>query len=265
MSHLKDKVFWITGASAGIGEATACIAAEKGAKLVISARRQQELEKVKAKTGLSEDRIMILPMDMEQMDTFPALVQSVIDRFGRIDLLFNNAGLSQRGSTLETDFQVYRKLMEVNFFGVAALTKAVLPYMLHQGEGHIAVTSSVSGKLGSPMRSGYCASKHAVHGFFDALRSEVSPKGVKVTIVCPGYIRTDISKNALAPDGGKHGKMDQNQEGGMPVELCASKIISAIEKNRDEVYIGGKETLGIYLKRFFPGILNRILVKQAPK
>lgn len=115
------------------------------------------------------------------------------------------------------------------------------------------------------MRSGYCASKHALHGFFDALRSEVSRNNIFVTMVCPGYIQTDISKNALAPDGNKHGKMDQNQAQGMPVEVCAAKIIRAIENNKAEIYIGGKEIMGIYLKRFLPGLLNRILVNQAPK
>jgi short-subunit dehydrogenase len=265
MSDFKGKVVWITGASAGIGEATAYLAAQKGAKLVISARRTEELERVKSNTGLTEENIMVLPIDIEKINTFPRLAEQIIEKFGRIDILFNNAGISQRGSTLETDFEVYRKLMEINFFGVAALTKTVLPYMIRQGSGHIAATSSVSGKLGSPMRSGYCASKHALHGFFDALRSEVSRNNIFVTMICPGYIQTDISKNALAPDGNKHGKMDQNQAQGMPVEVCAAKIIRAIENNKAEIYIGGKEIMGIYLKRFLPGLLNRILVNQAPK
>jgi short-subunit dehydrogenase len=148
---------------------------------------------------------------------------------------------------------------------VVALTKAVLPVMVKQKSGHIVVTSSLSGKLGSPMRSGYCASKHALHGFFDALRAEVFKDNIKVTMVCPGYIQTQISINAIGADGSQHGQMDTNQANGIPVEVCASKIVKAIKNNKSEIYIGGKEVLGVYLKRFFPRILERIVINQAPK
>lgn len=265
MKDLKDKVIWITGASSGIGEATAYKMAKEGAKLVLSARRKEELERVKKACGLPENDILVLPLDVENFESFELLKDTVIAKFGRIDLLFNNAGISQRGGVLESDLSVFQKIININLMGVVALTKAVLPQMIKQNAGHIVVTSSLSGKLGSPMRSGYCASKHALHGFFDALRAEVYENNIKVTLVCPGYIQTAISVNAIGADGNKHGKMDNNQENGVPVDICAAKIVKAIKADKSEIYIGGKEVLGVYLKRFFPKILEKIVIKQAPK
>jgi short-subunit dehydrogenase len=260
-----SKVIWITGASSGIGEATAYeYAKDKTIKLVLSARRITELERVKAKTGLPAENILVLPMDVTEIEHFGEKVQQVMDTFGQIDVLFNNAGISQRGSVAESNFGNYRTIMEVNFFGVIALTQAVLPIMLKQQSGNIAVTSSVSGKLGTPMRSGYCASKHALHGFFDSLRAEVWKDNIGVTLICPGYIKTDISKNAIAIDGSKHGKMDDNQLKGLSAKKCAKKIVNAIKGNKEEISIGGKETLGVHIKRFFPRILSRIVRNQSP-
>ena len=151
--------------------------------------------------------------------------------------------------------------METNFFGTVALTKAVLPSMLERRSGSIGVVSSVAGKIGTPLRSAYCASKHALHGFFDALRAEVWRQGISVTIVCPGFIRTNISINALNGCGGAHGVMDDAQACGMLPDACARKIIEAVDKRRDEVCIGGRELMGVYLKRVAPGLLNRIIRK----
>lgn len=265
MSDIKGAVFWITGASSGIGEATALEAAKQGAKLVLSARRKQELERVKAATGLRSEDVLVLPIDMENHNEIQSAVDTVLSTFGRIDILFNNAGVSQRSSVVDTDFEVFERLMNLNYLSVVALTKAVLPVMIKQNSGHLLVTSSISGKLGSPMRAGYCGSKHALHGFFDALRSEVFKNNIKVLIVCPGYIKTDISINAFSGDGNKHGKMDDNQNQGISAEECAARIIKGINANKEELYIGGKEVMGVYLKRFFPSILNKIVRKQAPK
>jgi short-subunit dehydrogenase len=265
MKRFENKVVWITGASSGIGEATAYQFAEEGAKLILSARREDELLRVKKQIGLPQNQVFILPMDVEKIDEIPQKAQQAINHFGKIDILFNNAGISQRGSVLETDMAVYEKIMNLNFFGVIALTKAVLPAMQQQKSGHIAVTSSISGKLATPMRSGYCASKHALHGFFDALRSEIYQDNISVTLICPGYIRTNISLNAVAADGSKFGKMDENQAHGMSPDECAKRILDAIAKKKQEVYMGGKEVLGVYLKRFFPMILSKILRRQMPR
>jgi short-subunit dehydrogenase len=264
-SKFHNKVVWITGASSGIGEATAYEFAKAGAKLVLSARRKEELERVKNKTGLLPENVLVLPLDMTDIESLSGKVNDVLEYFGSIDVLFNNAGISQRGSVSASKFDVYRSIMELNFFGVIALTQAVLPVMLRQKSGNIAVTSSISGKLGTPLRSGYCASKHALHGFFDSLRSEIWRENVHVTLICPGYIRTEISTKAVSADGSPHGRMDENQAKGMLAEKCATKIFSAIKANREEVYMGGVEVLGIYLKRFFPRILSRILRNQLPK
>ncbi|WP_394995123.1 SDR family oxidoreductase [Emticicia sp.] len=265
MKKFENKVVWITGASSGIGEATAYQFAKEGATLILSARREDELLRVKQNTGLPSHQVFILPIDIENIEKISEKAKQAIEHFGKIDVLFNNAGISQRGSVLDTDISVYQKIFNLNFFGVIALTKAVLPFMKQQKSGQIAVTSSVSGKLATPMRSGYCASKHALHGFFDALRSEIYQDNISVTLICPGYIHTNISYNAVAADGSKFGKMDENQANGMSPEECASRIVEAIYKKRDEVYMGGKEVLGVYLKRFFPRILSKLLRGQMPR
>jgi short-subunit dehydrogenase len=258
-----NAVIWITGASSGIGEAIALeLGRTKACKLVLSARREDELERVAKQTRLSYSDVLILPMDMSDTASMVAHTETVLQRFGRIDYVFQNAGISQRSMVVDTDLAVYRQLMEVNFFGVIALTKAILPVMLAQGKGHFVVTSSVAGKLGTKQRSGYSASKHALHGFFDSLRAETHDAGLRVTIVCPGYIRTAISFNALEADGRAHGVMDENQDKGMTPDELARQLLRAVEQEKEEVYIGGSEIYGIYLKRFFPRMLSRILRKR---
>ena len=255
-----DAVIWITGASSGIGEAVAVeLAQDERVRLVLSARRVDELNRVASQTGLAESNVLVLPMDMSDTDSFPDCVRTVYERFGRIDYVFQNAGVTQRSTVADTDFSVYKRLMDINFFGVVALTKAVLPGMLAQGHGCFVVTSSVAGKLGTKQRSGYCASKHALHGFFDALRAETHAEGLRVTLVCPGYIQTPISTNALDASGQKHGEMDENQAKGMPASEFAKQLLRAVRQEKEEVYIGGTETYGIYLKRFLPGLLSRIV------
>jgi len=259
MTEFFEKVVWITGASSGIGEAIANELGKADAKLVLSARRVDELERVAAQTGLPASQLLILPIDMTDTVGFPAHVEAVLRRFGRIDYVFQNAGLTQRSTVADTDFSVYKRLMDVNFFGVVALTKAVLPIMVNQRSGHFVVTSSVAGKLGTKQRSGYCASKHALHGFFDSLRAETYKDGLRTTIVCPGYIKTPISLHALGADGRLHGQMDANQEQGMPADVFAKRLLRAVAAQKEEVYMGGKEIYGIYLKRFLPGLLSKIL------
>lgn len=264
MTVIKDSVVWITGASAGIGAEVARQMAEKGASIILSARRVEELVKVR-QSLTNPEKHLVMPLDMMDKVSFSNAYAIIKSKFKGIDILFNNAGISQRGTVVESKEEVYEQLMAINFFAPVYLTKLVIPEMYARKSGHIIVTSSVTGKIGTPLRSGYAASKHALHGFFDSLRAESHEKGVKVTLVCPGYIKTDISKNALAASGKPHGKMDSNQEKGMSVEECAFKIIRAIETNKSEVAMGGKEVLGIYLKRFFPKLLEKILLKQIPK
>lgn len=257
-----NQIVWITGASSGIGEALALELARAGARLVLSARRTAELERVAALTGLAPADVLVLPLDMTDEAALPGKVADVLTRFGRIDYLFQNAGITQRGLVADTSFAVYRQLMELNFFGVVALTQAVLPRLLAQRAGHIVVTSSVAGKIGIKQRSGYCASKHALHGFFDALRAETHDAGLRVTMVCPGYINTSISLHALDAAGRPHGRLDTHQAQGMPADQFARRLLRAVAARREEVYIGGREVLGIYLKRFWPRLLSRLLRRR---
>lgn len=257
---VSGKVVWITGASSGIGEAMAYAFVAKGAQLVLSARNTERLQKVKDQCTSSEMHL-IVPLDLEDSSTFPDNVRTVLDRHNHVDILVNNGGISQRCPAADTSLETDRRIMETNFFGAVALTKAVLPTMLKIGSGHIVVMSSLVGKFGTPLRSTYSASKHALHGFFNSLRAELSATGIKVLIVCPGFIRTNISINALSADGSCHGVMDDAQASGMPPEVCAEKVILAMEQGKDEVLIGGKELLGVYLSRFTPGIFNKIIAK----
>ena len=188
MGSFTNKVIWITGASSGIGEALAKAFAIEGAKLVLSARREGELQRVKNALKLKNDDVMILPLDLSDTSKIDELTNQVIAQFGRIDILVNNGGISQRSFTKNTPLEIDRKIMEINFFGTVAITNSVLPYMLKQQSGHIVTTSSIAGKFGFYYRSAYSASKHALHGFFESLRMEVYKDNVNVLLVCPGTV-----------------------------------------------------------------------------
>jgi short-subunit dehydrogenase len=266
MTNFKDKVVWITGASSGIGEALTMAFAKEGAKLVLTARRREELERVKQQTGLPDADVLVLPLDVTQFDQAKPAAEQVIARFRQIDVMVHNAGVSQRSYIDDTDLEVYQSLMNVNFFSTVALTKAVLPHMIARQTGHFIVMSSVAGKIGTIMRSGYNAAKHALQGFYDSLRAEGYRHNIKVTTICPGYIRTNISLNALNASGDKFGKMDSNQAQGIPADVCAEKILDAVRKDKKEIYIGGfKEVAAIYLKRFFPSLLFDQVRKNIPE
>jgi len=256
---LKDKTVWLTGASSGIGEALVYELDKKGARVIISSRQEDLLNLVKAKCKNS-DKVFVFPLDLGQLDTLPDKVNEVISQFGPIDLLINNAGIGQRSLIKETTHEVDRKIMDVNYFGTVILTKALLPVMIERKTGQIAVISSIAGKYGVQYRSAYCASKHAMHGFFDSLRAEVDKYNLKVSIICPGFIHTAIGAKALTGSGDSFGKLSSIPNGlGMTPEVCAKKIILALEKEKEEVNIGGFEINSVRLKRFFPRLLSFIL------
>lgn len=258
---MQQPVIWITGASSGIGKALARQYAAKAKALVLSARSEDKL--LSLAQSLPVD-CLVLVMDMSRTDSFAQAVETVINKFGRIDILINNAGISQRSWAADTQLSVDRKIMDVNFFGPVALSKLVLPYMQKQGYGSIAVTSSVVGKLQTPRRTAYAASKHAIQGWFDCLRAEVHKDNIQINLILPGYVKTDLSFAALEADGRAHGKMNKTQERGMSADLCAKKIVSAIEKNQAETVIAGyQERTGLLLKRFFPA-LYRWVAQRIP-
>lgn len=261
---LQNKVVWLTGASSGIGEALATAFGREKVKLVLSARRGDELIRVAKATGLSESDYMILPLDLENQASFEDKRNEVLQRFGGIDILVNNGGISQRSLASETDVAVDRKLMEVNYFGTVALSKSVLKHMMQRKSGMIVTVTSAVGKFGSPWRSGYAASKHALHGFFDSLRAEVYNDGIQILLVCPGFIQTNVSKNALTGTGTALGSMDNATANGLTAAECASQIVKAIQAEKQEVFVGGfKERLGIWMKRISPWFLSVMLRKMA--
>lgn len=260
--YFNDKVIWITGASSGIGEALVRELSQKSnAKIILSSRKEELLYEVAESAGLTHGQYAVIPLDLKDYKDMPDVAARAVEKFGRIDILINNAGLSQRSLAMETDIEVDKRLMDVDFIGTVALTKAVVPYIIRNGGGQIVVVSSLMGIFGAPMRSGYAAAKHALHGFFDALRAELYDKKILVTIICPGFIQTNISIHAITGDGSTQGTMDDATNNGMPVEIFAKKMLYAIEKKKNQKAIGGREIMGTYLKRFFPGLLARIIRK----
>lgn len=252
---------WITGASSGIGKALAVSFAARGANLVLTARRLDKLEEVKRECGLDGDRIFLLPGDLSELSSIPAMAKKAQEKFGSIDLLVNNAGLSQRSKVIDTDIKVYEYLLRVNVLASISLTKSVLPGMLERKKGHIAVVTSIAGKFGTPLRSGYAAAKHGLHGFYCSLRGEVRDDNIRVSIIVPGFVKTEISQNALMGNGDAYGKMDENQAFGQSPEDCARDIIKGLLGGKGEFYVGmnGKAWMGLFLRKIFPGILDKLL------
>ena len=256
------QVAWITGASSGIGEELSRQLAAKGMRLVLSARSEERLHTLKASLPNSEEHLVI-PLDLEHSEGFRLLAAAVYEQTGRIDFLYNIGGLSQRAEAAETPIEVDRRIMEINYFGTVALTKAVLPYLQEQQSGHIVVISSIAGKFGFYLRSAYSASKHALHGFFESLLLEEAKHNIHVTIACPGKINTPISMSALDKDGKAHGQMDHNQSTGMPVDECVRILLKAVDKRKKEILIGNKEIKAVTLKRFFPKLFWKVIAKQS--
>lgn len=251
MTDLTNKVVWITGASGGIGEALALGAAARGARLILSARREDQLQRVRERCARPQD-VAILPCDLEQLHDPEALHARAAACFGPVDVLVNNAGLSQRTLALDTSMDSCRRIMEVDFFAPVALSRAVMPGMRERGCGHIVVVSSVFGHIAMARRSVYAAAKHALHGYFDCARVELGDKGIAFTLACPGFVSTQVSVNALGPDGQPYGGVDSDIAKGMAPERCAERIWRAVERNELEVTIAGKERVAVYFKRFLP-------------
>lgn len=261
MASIDGKTIWVTGASSGIGKSLALALSAHDCNLILSSRREEELLKVKDLCDTSSN-ISVLPLDLKDHKGMHAVADKAIRMFGRIDILVNNAGISQRSLIKDTTLEVYQQLMDVNYLGTVALTKAILPHFIANQSGHFVTVTSLMGKFGSPYRSGYCGAKHALHGFFDVLRMEHEKDAIHVTMVCPGFVQTNVAKNALTADGSPQKEDDVATQNGITPELAAQKIINAIKREKFEIYIGGKEVKGIYLKRFFPKLLHKVVLKS---
>lgn len=265
MKKFDNKVVWITGASSGIGEATAYRFAEEGARLIVTALEAELLEAVaKRCMELGSPAATAMPFDLSQTDGLEALAVAAWETYGHIDILYNNAGISQRGTTVETDMKVIRKVMDIDYFAPVILTKTILPRMIAQGGGQLVVTTSIAGRFGFPLRCAYSSAKHALYGFFETVQAETYGQHIRVTIVCPGRVQTNISKYALEKDGRQHGKMDAGQAGGVTPQQAADKIVRAVYRKRREVLVGRYELLMAYIKQFFPGLAARLARKIKP-
>jgi len=265
MTDLEGKVVWITGASSGIGEALAYALAARGVRLILSARRMERLTEVAGRCKARGASVDILPLDLTDGESIAATVREAKAAFRTIDVLVNNAGVSQRSEAIDTNIEVVRTIMETNFFGPIALTTEVARLMCERKSGLIVVVSSFVGKIGTPLRSTYAASKHALHGYFDSMRAELAKHSIGVLLVVPGFIRTEISLAALEADGKRHGVMDPGQMRGMSAEATAERIVRAMIAGMDEITVGfdARSRLAVILKSLAPRLLHRIMRKAA--
>ena len=262
--NYSNKNIWITGASSGIGQAVAIELSKMNALLILSGRNEASLMQTAAICEQHGSTVFIEPFDLSDEASITGAAQNILSKGIIPDCLFHFGGISQRSLTHETPLKVDRKIFEVNFFGTIALTKAVLPAMIENGGGQIAVTSSVVGKFGFPYRSAYSASKHALHGFFESLRAESSGKNIRVSVIVPGRIHTAISINAISRHGTAHGKMDEGQAHGMAPEKSAQIIVRKLKKEQKEILVGGKEIIMVYIRRFVPALYYFLSPKLKP-
>jgi len=238
---LQGQTIWITGASSGVGEGMATVFHRAGAELILSGRREAELARVKADCTGGPGEVYLLPFDVVDAAAREAAVATVLERYPRLDVLVNNAGIGQRSLANETDLDVERRIMEVDFFAPVALTKLVLPRMIEQRGGRFIVTSSVAGKHAVPLHSAYCAAKHALHGYYDTLRIEHLKDNIACTLLVIAGIKSNVFERALIGDGSEHGPSSWNNDSGMTAEACAERVVQAILQDEDEVVISIEE------------------------
>lgn len=256
-----NKTVWITGASSGIGKALAIAFSNNGANIIISSRNIEKLNDVR-NCCKNLEQVKVLKLDLDDYKFISKTVQIAISLFDGIDILINNGGISQRSLAIDTGITIDERIFKTNYFGTIALTKAILPYFVAKKEAQIVTITSVVGKIGTPLRTSYAASKHALHGFFDSLRAEVFKDNIDITLICPGYVNTNVSLNALTGDGTKQNTMDKATENGLNPDFFAKKALKAIYKKKQEIVIGGKlEKLAVRVKRYFPKILAKMIRK----
>ena len=253
-----EQVVWITGASSGIGKALAIELAAQGARIVLSARNEARLHETRALCA-KPDQHFVLPLDVTDEKAVFSAPSFILDEMGRLDVVVLNAGIGQRGSVAETSAEIHRRLMEVNFFGQTMPARAVLPHFQAQNSGQFVVITSIMGKLSTPRRATYAASKHALHGWFEGLRAELYTADIDITLLCAGYIKTEISFHSVLGDGTPHGAMDDAHRDAMSSDVFARKAAKAIKKRRAVAYIGGMERFAPWLERISPALVRFLL------
>lgn len=258
MGQFQGKKIWITGASSGIGKAAAQAFSAMGAQLLLSARRADVLQKVKEECAHPE-HIEILPLDMEHHIQSDQWVTKALEHLGSIDLLISNAGIGQSGTVLETSHEVERKIFKVNYHGHVALAKSLLPHLIEKNTGHIVAIGSIAGKFGQRKLAAYSASKAALIVYFESLKEELKKTGIKVQVISPGFINTEVTLNSLDAQGNPLQRNSKAQENGMPADLFAQKLIGALESDRFHRYIGRKELLAVPLHALSPRLFYKLL------
>ncbi|WP_374855390.1 SDR family NAD(P)-dependent oxidoreductase [Acinetobacter indicus] len=262
---LTGKVVWITGASSGLGKALAKECALQGADVILTARRYEELEKVRV-TLLNPERHVSVCADITDESQVRHAYAQVLAAKGRIDWLINNAGLSQRALIQDTTMQIERAIMEVDYFSQVFLTKTVLPTFIAQKSGRIAFVSSVAGLLGTQYRASYSAAKAAIHMWANSLRAEVAQEGIEVSVIFPGFVKTNVSFNALNGEGKPQGHQDEAIENGLEPDLFAQTTVSALLAGEEYIVVGGaKEKLGVWVSRLSPSTLYKMIRKMKVK
>ncbi|WP_164016822.1 SDR family oxidoreductase [Pyxidicoccus trucidator] len=260
MWAMQGKSVVVTGASMGIGEELSVALAARGANLVLAARSEDALQRVKQRCEAAGGKAVAVATDVGDPEACRRMVERAVEAFGGIDVLVNNAGISMDARFEDiTDLGLFERLMRINYLGAVYCTHHALPH-LKARRGLLVAVSSLTGKTGVPTRSGYAASKHAMNGFFDSLRVELMGTGVDVTVVCPGFVATNVRANALGKDGKPlQVSAHDESEGNMDVGTCVSIILRAMDQRQREVVMTTKGKVGQYLKLFTPGLLDRIV------
>jgi short-subunit dehydrogenase len=261
MRNFNGKIVWITGASSGIGEALLYAFIKRGASVIASSNEASELERIRNNCGEFAGNVSCVPFDLSDTSGINRLVDDQLKKCGNIDYLLNIGGISQRATIEDTPLWLDRKIMEINYFGTIALTKAILPYMIKQKSGHILATSSISGRFGFPLRSAYSASKQALHGFFETLHIENQKNNIRASVIIPGRVRTKISFRALDAEGKAHGKMDDGLAKGISPEKAAETIIRGIIRNKREILVGSSELIMLHIRRYLPFLFFKLAGK----
>ena len=262
--NFTNKTIWITGASSGIGKALALELSKEKTNLILSDIDESGLIEVADSCNKNDCTSITIPLDLSNEKSIDSAVKSVLKKDLKVDCLYQFAGISQRSLVSETPLFVDRKIFEINFFGAVALTKAILPEMIKNGGGQLAVTSSLVGKFGFPYRSSYSATKHALHGFYESLRAENKTNNIDVSIFIPGRVQTNISVNAIDKEGKSHGKMDAGQATGITAEKAAKIICRGLKRNKKEILVGSTELLMVHIRRFLPRLYYYMSTRVKP-
>jgi len=261
---MKDKVVIITGGTSGIGKALAEVFGKVGAKIVITGRRTEALEQTKTELENQNIEVLTIQADVSSWEDNQRMAQTALDHFGRIDILINNAGISMRALFENVDLEVVKQVMDINFYGALYATKACLP-AIKKTKGSVVGISSIAGFRGLPARVGYSASKFALQGFLEVLRTEMLHEGVHVLTACPGFTTSNIRNTALAADGSMQGESPRDEQKMMSAEVCADHVFRAVKKRKKILILTQQGKLTVFLNKWFPSFMDKMVYNHMAK